>query len=208
MSLSKPKLAVWLHGNRVSALSSVAMRWWEQCADWLRIPLSFGDVMTAPLAIVDLYAYQRGITRSALDTERRYRLKVHHALRNAHDAGTLAGMVRIFERLELPAYGLTDRLAGYDWDVVAVDMDVRELDSQRPYLMDIWGLYGRTCRRFAMRGVTVTAATLRAAAVGRLAQVLQTAGAIAVPTYQSQSYLSSFSTAQGVTLLQTSGGLI
>ncbi len=208
MSIPSLKLPIWLNGDRASTLKRTALRWWEQCADWLRITLAFGDVMTAPLAIVDLYAYQRGITRSALDTERRYRLKVHHALRNARDAGTLTGMARIFERLELPAYGLTDRLDGYDWDVVAVDMDVRELDTQRPYLMDIWGLYGRTCRRFALRGVTVTSATLRAVAAGRLVQLVQTAGAVNTPTYQSQSHLILSATARGVTLLQTSGGLL
>lgn len=144
------KLPFWMAGNRATAVARAAKRWWETVAAWLRTAHDFGDVMTAPLLVVDLYAYQRGIKRVALDTERRYRLKVHHALRNAIDAGTHAGMQRIFGRLEHPVYRLDERMPWYDWDVIGAVLPHDDIDAHYAYLIDLWQMYRRTCRRFVI----------------------------------------------------------
>lgn len=207
MSMPIPKLPIWMDADRATALRNVAVRWWDECLGWLSSPLELGDALTAPLAVVDLYAYQRGIKRSAIDTDRRYRLKVHHAMRNAIDAGTRVGMRRIFERLELPVSDFAERMPGYDWDVIGVDIDARDIDTQRPYLLDVWGLYRRTCRRMAIRGHIDTASRLQVAAVGAAVQVLHTSGAALPVQILSESRGNIAAVGGGITILTTAGGI-
>lgn len=141
------KLPIWMDGPRAQALKATSERWWHLVAGWLRSPFDFGDALTAPLPIVDLLAYQRGIERFSIEPERLYRLRVHHAYRNWQDAGTIAGMRRIFERLELPNRQLQDRVPGYDWDMYAVNITPEQLASEGDLLALLLQMYGRTCRR-------------------------------------------------------------
>ena len=207
MTAPTGKLPIWMDGERASALKRTSERWWEQVLVWMQSPLTFGDALTVPLAIVDLFAYQRNIVRAAIDTERRYRLKVHHALQNARDAGTLAGMSRIFGRLELPVFELTERIAGYDWDVIGVDIDIRAVDSQRPIIADIWGLYGRTCRRFAIRGYIESESATRVANVGAAMQVLHSSGRVSAPSITSATPLRLSITGNAINILTTTGAV-
>lgn len=166
MSLPLPKLPIWMNGPRVTALRAVAVRWWEQCLTWLVAPYRLGDALTAPLAVVDLYAYQRNVNRGLKEPERLYRLRVHYALVNAQDAGNRAGMERIFQRLEMPVYGLAERLAGYDWDMIKLETTLANYISSAEALHIVMQAYRRTCRRWLLEvqapeltGKQVTTAT-------------------------------------------------
>lgn len=159
MSMPLPKLPIWMDGEKAQGLRSLSMRWWEQCLTWLQAPLTLGDALTAPLAIVDLLAYQRDIDRYPNEPERLYRLRVHHALINAQDAGTRAGMERIFTRLEMPVYGLAERLAGYDWDMIKVAATLADYLQAADALHIVMSAYRRTCRRWLLE---VQAPTLTA----------------------------------------------
>lgn len=150
MSMPLPKLPIWMDGEKAQGLRSLSIRWWEQCLTWLQSPLTLGDALTAPLAIVDLLAYQRDIERYPSEPERLYRLRVHHALINARDAGTRAGMERIFTRLEMPVYGLAERLAGYDWDMIKVEATLADYLQAADALHIVMSAYRRTCRRWLL----------------------------------------------------------
>lgn len=144
------KLPIWMDGSRATALKRTAERWWEQVFAWLQAPHELGDAMTAPLALVDLLAYQRNVDRQPNETEHLYRLRVHHALINARDAGTRAGMQRIFERLEMPVYGLAERLAGYDWDMIKLEATLADYIRAADALHLVLQAYRRTCRRWLL----------------------------------------------------------
>lgn len=159
MSLPIPKLPIWMDGNNAQGLRSLSMRWWEQCLTWLQAPQTLGDALTAPLAVVDLLAYQRNVDRYPSEPERLYRLRVNHALINARDAGTRAGMERIFARLEMPVYALAERLAGYDWDMIKVEATLADYLHAADLLHIVMQAYRRTCRRWLLE---VQAPTLTA----------------------------------------------
>lgn len=152
-------MPIWMNGNNTQALKRTTERWWEQVFAWLHAPHELGDAMTAPLAIVDLYAYQRGIDRQPRENERLYRLRVQHALINAKEAGTYTGIQRIFARLEMPVYGLAERLAGHDWDMIKVEADLQDYLAHSTGLHIVLEAYRRTCRRWL---VEVQAPTLSA----------------------------------------------
>lgn len=153
------KLPIWMDGERASALKRTAERWWELVLVWVRSPLQLGDALSASLAVVDLYAYQRNIDRYPYEPEWLYRLRVHYALINAIDAGTRAGMERIFTRLEMPVYGLEERVPGYDWDMIRLKASLADYLSHADVLQIVLQAYRRTCRRWLVeiQSTTVTA---------------------------------------------------
>ena len=116
--------------------------------EWLQKPLNFGDAVTAPLNIVDLWGYQRNIDRFALEPEWLYRLRVHYALINAVDAGTRAGMQRIFARLQMPELPMDERVVGYDWDMVRLTPRLWDYINYQTVLHIVLQAYRRTCRRW------------------------------------------------------------
>ena len=98
--------------------------------------------------MLDLIAWQRGVTRAAGEAERLYRLRVAHAYANARDSGQIAGWKRIFKRLELGDIALEERKAGQDWDVIGIMMDDGSFPNYQNVLELIVADYGRTCRRY------------------------------------------------------------
>ena len=104
--------------------------------------------MTCSERMLDLIAWQRGVTRAAGEAERLYRLRVAHAYANARDSGQIAGWKRIFKRLELGDIALEERKAGQDWDVIGIMMDDGSFPNYQNVLELIVADYGRTCRRY------------------------------------------------------------
>lgn len=141
------KLSFWMRGSRALTLMRSGERWWSLAAEWLRTPFRVSDALTAPMPIVDLLAYQRGISRFGIESERLYRLRVHYAYANWQDAGTIKGMQRIFARLELPDRVFQERVQGYDWDMYAVKITPEQLAAEGDLLALLLQMYGRTCRR-------------------------------------------------------------
>lgn len=147
----KLDLPFWLNGARIQTIKRTVVRWWSQAQEWLRIPLDLGDATTAPLTIVDLYAFQRNISRYPQESEWLYRLRVQHALLNARDAGTIAGTKRIFERLRLPISPIEQRLPGYDWDMLRLTIPLDLYHEHRIGLNIVLREYRRTCRRWIVQ---------------------------------------------------------
>lgn len=153
------KLPFWMAGSRATAVAKAAKRWWDTVSRWLRTAYDFNDAQTVAMPIVDLLAYQRGIERYRGEPEWLYRLRVHHAYRNWIDAGTRAGMERIFTRLQMPVYGLEERVPGYDWDMIRLKASLADYLSHSDVLQIVLQAYRRTCRRWLVeiQSPTVTA---------------------------------------------------
>ncbi|MFQ9364192.1 MAG: phage tail protein, partial [Bilophila wadsworthia] len=117
------KIPFWMDGKHTRTLARASRRWWEEVGDWARFPLKQLDPMTCTDRMLDLMAWQRGVTRTVGEADRLYRLRVKHAYANAKDAGQVAGWERIFRRLELGKVAQEERQDGQDWDVIGIGID-------------------------------------------------------------------------------------
>lgn len=156
MNLPAPlTLSFWMAGAESTKLGQAAYAWFSllgKAAAWgvdNRDPLTCGETM------LDLIAWERGVTRTPWDSDRLYRLRVHYAYENATDAGAVNGWKRIFERLELledrSEIEQMERIPGQDWDVVGLFMsDERMAELQNVLERIIIEEFGRTCRRYRL----------------------------------------------------------
>lgn len=157
------KLPFWLDGTELTKLKAAAQAWWERVEDWLRWPLLQMDADSCHLVVLDLLAWQRDITRFKSEPESLYRLRVKYAFINAKDAGSVAGMKRILERLGVGYVEIEERLPDRDWDVVLLHLTNTQLADNPELLRVLVQQYGRTCRRYDF--VTITPIPLRLLAV-------------------------------------------
>lgn len=154
----KLSLPFWLDGVELTKLKAAAQSWWTKAEDWIRWPMLQLDAETCHLSVLDLLAWQRDIQRFHGESERLYRLRVKFAFINAVDAGSSAGMVRIFERLGVGYVELEERVDGMDWDIVLLHLSDTQLSENPVLLRVLMQQYGRTCRRYDF--VTITPVTL------------------------------------------------
>ena len=151
----KIDLPFWLDGDEFTKLKASAQAWWEAVEGWMRWPLLQMDAETCHLAVLDLLAWQRDITRSRGEPEALYRLRVKFAFINAVDAGSVAGFQRIFQRLGIGTVQISERQPDRDWDIVQLHLSDQQL-SDYPQLLDlVVHQYGRTCRRYELVSTTV-----------------------------------------------------
>ena len=179
MDRERIRLRFWQSGPVLTGLAGLFDRWWDKVQKWISFSASPVDVMTAPLGLVDLLAWERGITRLYGEGENLYRLRVCHAFLNARDAGQKAGFERIFKRLNIELTGQAERVDPDNWDVIY-------LESNDPLFTSVPGLfgaltesYGRTCRRYALIQSVVFGCGLTAAHTGCSIEFLE-----AAPDYQ------------------------
>lgn len=150
----KLELPFWLDGAEITKLKASAQAWWETVENWMRWPLLQMDAETCHLAVLDLLAWQRDITRFRGESESLYRLRVKYAFINAVDAGSVAGFQRIFQRLGIGTVQILERQPDRDWDIVQLLLTDEQL-SENPVLLDlIVYQYGRTCRRYELVGTS------------------------------------------------------
>lgn len=135
-------------GPRASTVARSCERYWAVAESYIRLPLSTFDVLTAELGFVNLIAFHRGIDRYAWETESFYRLRVHHALRNARAAGTPAGMNSILENLNLPGFEFIERLPQFDWDTTKIVTNGHDFVPLAQEIRFVIDYYWRTCRRY------------------------------------------------------------
>ncbi len=158
----KLELPFWLGGEELTKLQVAAQGWWEAVESWVSWPLQQLDPETCHLAVLDLMAWQRDISRFRGEAEGLYRLRVKYAFVNAVDAGSVAGFKRIFLRLGIGDLTISERQPDRDWDIVQLHLTDEQL-ANNPALLDmIIHQYGRTCRRYEF--VTTTALTLTVSA--------------------------------------------
>lgn len=155
----KLSLPFWLDGPELAKLKAAAQSWWSKVEGWVNWPLLQLDAETCHLSVLDLLAWQRDIQRFHGESERLYRLRVKYAFINAVDAGSTAGMVRIFQRLGVGYVEIEERMPGLDWDVVLLHLTDSQLSENPVLLRVLMQQYGRTCRRYDF--VTITPVTLR-----------------------------------------------
>ncbi|WP_443190155.1 phage tail protein [Pseudomonas indica] len=141
-------LPFWLDGPELAKLTAAAQAWWTKVEGWLRWPLLQMDAETCHLTILDLLAWQRDITRFKDEPESLYRLRVKYAFINAVDAGSTAGLKRIFQRLGVGYVEIEERDPDRDWDVVLLRLSNSQLAENAELLRILIRQYGRTCRRY------------------------------------------------------------
>lgn len=151
----KLELPFWLAGTELTKLKAAATSWWAKVEGWLRWPLLQMDADTCHLTILDLLAWQRDITRFKGEPEALYRLRVKYAFINAVDAGSVAGMKRILQRLGVGYVEIEERQPDRDWDVVLLRLTNTQLAKNQELLRVLIQQYGRSCRRYDF--VTITA---------------------------------------------------
>ena len=152
------KLPFWLSGSKPQALLAVTQAWWGKVESWLTWPLRQLDIDLAALAVVDLFAWERGIERFEAEPETLYRKRVKYAFINAQDAGSVAGFQRIFERLDIGYVEVQERVAGEDWDIVYLLLNDSQIAQNTQLLQVIIRLYGRTCRRYIVNSISTSVA--------------------------------------------------
>ena len=157
----KLSLPFWLDGPELAKVKAAAQSWWSKVENWLHWPLLQMDAETCHLSVLDLLAWQRDIQRFHGEPESLYRLRVKYAFINAVDAGSTAGMVRIFERLGVGYVEIRERQDGLDWDIVLLLLSDNQLSRNPELLRVLMQQYGRTCRRYDF--VTITPVTLHVA---------------------------------------------
>lgn len=147
-------LPFWLDGQELAKLKAAAQAWWEKVEGWLRWPLLQMDPDTCHLTILDLLAWQRDISRFKGEPEALYRLRVKFAFINAVDAGSVAGMKRILQRLGIGYVEIEERQPDRDWDVVLLQLTDGQLAQNPELLRVLIQQYGRTCRRYDFTTIT------------------------------------------------------
>lgn len=158
----KIELPFWLGGAELTKLQVSAQAWWETVEHWMGWPLRQLDAETCHVAVLDLLAWQRDITRFRGEPESLYRLRVKYAFVNAVDAGSVAGFRRIFQRLGIGEVRIAERQPDRDWDIVQLHLDDQQL-SDNPALLDmVIHQYGRTCRRYEFVTTTELAISITA----------------------------------------------
>lgn len=150
------KLPFWLGGNELSKLKVAAQRWWETVQGWLMWPYTQLDPDTCHLNVLELWAWQRDVTRFVGEPEALFRLRVKYAFVNAVDAGSTAGMKRILERLGVGYIEIEERQPERDWDVVLLRLSDNQLSINANLLRVLVQQYGRTCRRYDFENMTLT----------------------------------------------------
>ena len=152
--LDLPEISFWMNGANAQALCKAAQLWFQRLGDAAIWPLRQCDAMTCSVTVLNLLAWQRGISRYPDEPDRLYRLRVAHAYANGRDAGSTAGWQGIFERLELlnpNELALEERIHGQDWDRVGIFLSDQRLAELQDILF--WIMipeYGRTCRRYTL----------------------------------------------------------
>lgn len=161
--MNKLKLPFWLSGPELTTLVATAQAWWAQAIEWLRWPYLQLDADTCHLAILELWAWQRDVTRFIGEPESLFRLRVKHAFINSVDAGSTAGLKRILVRLGVGYVEIEERMPERDWDVVLLTLSDSQLSDNPDLLRVLIRQYGRTCRRYDF--VTITPVRLAVALV-------------------------------------------
>ncbi len=151
-------LPFWLDGPELAKLKAAAQSWWNKVEGWTRWPLLQMDAETCHVSVLDLLAWQRDIQRFHTEPERLYRLRVKFAFINAVDAGSTAGMIRIFGRLGVGYVEIQERVPDLDWDIVLLHFSDAQLSENPELLRVLMQQYGRTCRRYEF--VTITPVSL------------------------------------------------
>ncbi len=150
------KLKFWMAAGELARLGQAIDGFYDAFQQRLEQLSGQIDPETAPLALVDLLAWERDIERMAGEDDALFRKRVKYALANAKDAGSKAGFARIWQRLGLGEITQTERFDPGNWDVIRLRMDESMFGHYVELLDSMIRQYGRTCRRYEFESIAVT----------------------------------------------------
>lgn len=160
------KIPFWMGKGLLKKYADFLLSWFELVTGWLKFTLSFNDIETIDIRIVDLFAWQRDVDRINSEPEWLYRKRVKYAYHNAKDAGSLAGFKRIWQRLELGYLVIDENVQGRDWDIIQLEIDGETLADHEELLRVIIARYGLACRRYEWVARFYTTVKMRVQAFG------------------------------------------
>ncbi len=148
------QLPSWFDRGEARRLKQAVQLYWAQVEQWIKWPYSQADAETCVLAVLDLLAWERDIDRFDGEPEWLYRKRVKYAKVNAEDAGSVAGIKRIFERLGVGYVEVVERDPVKPWDVITLILSDSQLAQNNTLLQVMVDMYGRTCRRYEFETIT------------------------------------------------------
>lgn len=154
------EIATWLNKGYAEKLVKAATGYWEQSRNYVMWAVNQKDESQNEEPVLGFLAWERLTTRLDDETIELYRKRVQHALVNTIDAGEVASVKSIFDRLGLEVLNVRERIEGRDWDIIAIDMTDSTLASAYELLPELIKLYGRTCRRYELTVHNLAAVSL------------------------------------------------
>ena len=149
----KLTLPVWLNKGEMVKLKDFCYAWWVLVESWIAWPLSQTDADTCTELVLNYLAWERDITRFTNEPIGLYRKRVKFAKVNSEDAGSVAGIQRIFQRLDIGHVEVLERQDGIDWDVIILNLSDTQLAANTTLLQVLIQHYGRTCRRYQFQAI-------------------------------------------------------
>ena len=144
----KLSLPWWMSGVELTKIKNAGQEFFDYLKAMLEWPLDQLDIMKADIGIVNLYAWQRGVTRFTDEPETLFRQRTRDAYANASDAGSVVGFGRIAERLGMGYLEQLERQPDKDWDVVVLKVPSSFVSNNHELMDWLVATYGRTCRRY------------------------------------------------------------
>ncbi|HCG7749266.1 TPA: hemolysin [Vibrio parahaemolyticus] len=148
MKIPEINLRYWMGRGELAKFARAMRNYWEHVRAAFEMPLQQHDPLTAPMALVNILAWQREVERLGQEPEALFRMRVAHAYGFARDAGTIAGWEDMFAKLGYPHITQDERLANVDWDVISLKIRDGDLTNVPKLLDTVIRQYGRTCRRY------------------------------------------------------------
>ncbi|TPA94374.1 phage tail protein [Vibrio parahaemolyticus] len=148
MNIPEIKLRYWMGRGELAKFARAMRNYWGHVKAAFEMPLQQHDPLTAPMALVNILAWQREIERLGQEPEELFRIRVAHAYGFARDAGSIAGWEDMFAKLGYPHIGQDERLANVPWDVISLKIRDGDLTNVPKLLDTVIRQYGRTCRRY------------------------------------------------------------
>ncbi|MCG7552070.1 hypothetical protein [Pseudoalteromonas sp. Of11M-6] len=146
-------LPSWIYGDDAKKLAKATEEFWNELNSqllwWNTIQHSTEDSEK----ILDLLAWERSVSRLSGEPLSMYAKRVQLAHVNAVDAGSAAGLERIFRRLGILAE-VNERVSGFDWDQVQVSMLEKNFAGRERMILELIASYGKTCRRYVLNAMT------------------------------------------------------
>ena len=141
-------LPTWFNRGEAAKLKKAIFGFWLKVEQWAAWPYTQTNPDTCVLGVLNLLAWERDITRFDSEPEWLYRKRVKFAKVNSEDAGSVAGIQRVFERLGVGYVEVIERDPEKPWDVITLRLSDSQL-AQNPTLLQVMiDMYGRTCRRY------------------------------------------------------------
>lgn len=148
LKIPEINLRYWMGRGEIAKFARAMRNYWKHVKAAFEMPLQQHDPLIAPMAVVYVLAWQRGVEKLGQEPESLFRVRVAHAYGFSRDAGSVSGWEDMFEKLGYPHITQDERLANVDWDVINLKIQDGDLTHVPKLLDTVIRQYGRTCRRY------------------------------------------------------------